>query len=70
MVNHEVVGAKLAQIFKLIAEVIAVVGFEDRAVNGSLLGLEVCFNILREYLDKQFQKEDNYDVRVYYPKER
>jgi len=68
--QHASIATHLSNIFSSIAKIIDIVGFNDQQVNFSLLGLEVCFNILREYLDSRYMvSSDNYDVQLYYPKD-
>lgn len=68
--QHVSIAESLTQIFALITGIIEIVGFDDRNVNSCLIGIEMCFNILREYLDSHFMATSNeYDVRVYYPKD-
>jgi hypothetical protein len=67
--QHASIASHLKGIFTSIAKIIEIVGFDDKQVNFSLLGLEMCFNILREYLDSRYMAaSDNYDVQLYYPK--
>lgn len=68
--QHASIAGHLKGIFTSIAKIIEIVGFDDRNVNSCLMGIEMCFNILREYLDSHFMATSNeYDVRVYYPKD-
>jgi len=70
IINHVEVARKLNSVSALMAELLALVPVESD-VAGAIIGVDGEVDIIREYMDDLYLTTDaDYDVRVYYPKEK